>query len=756
MPVTPFWKTCLLVLTTLTAGSAVVEGQESFSFRKTLRRDISPRSSSGADSDTTSRMNYFPSNSVEDAGPAISQSPGPGERRVPMREQMRPAGGKVSANRAAAVPSVATPRSVAPSTDGKSADGFSDRASGTPPTRNKGKSSLSIPVQPAVRTRIMKPEPTSPEVEEDADDSVINATLRVQADETLESEIQLTGASERASETEGFESYLESTGANEPSPRGRKIPVIRRPTGNASPAVTQSGSKNHSSEQKPTAEETEEQPRSNFTLPSARKPVSHMSSGITREPVVAAKAAADEGTQSPGLVMEWVRAEAMNVGRPTTVELVIRNPGQSTVSGVDVEVLVPANCELLELTPSPIEENAALRWSLGTIKAGDVRTIRMQLVPRTPGDATMQASLHLTGTSSYPMTIVEPMLELTVDGPDVAEAGEQVGYLLQVSNPGTGTADNVVITATLPEGLEHKSGKTLNIAIGTLNPGESRQAKLSLTAVRGGEHSLEVRAEAEGDLLQESTAQVRVSEPRLQVAIAGPEAGICGRNADYRVQISNSGSVPSANVRAKYKVPEGFEFVSANRGGRFATAEQTVEWFVGTLQPDQDSEFVVTLCPAVPGNALHQAGVISEHGGVTTCELETQYEGAAELEMKMVMSEPAVEAGDEGTWQIRIRNTGSSPARDVGISCELPAGATLLDVEAPGAWIAENGVLVFRSLPEVAAGDEVLLEVRVRCERAGNHRLRLRVASTSIAEPLIGEDLAVVKAGNGPKRATKR
>jgi uncharacterized repeat protein (TIGR01451 family) len=481
-----------------------------------------------------------------------------------------------------------------------------------------------------------------------------------------------------------------------------------------------------------------------------------MSSVTTREPAVAAKAAADEGTQSPGLIMEWVRAEAMNVGRPTTVELVIRNPGQSTVSGVDVEVLVPANCELLELTPSPNEENASLRWSLGTIKSGDVRTIRMQLVPRTPGDATMQASLHLTGTSSYAMTIVEPMLELSVDGPEMVEAGEQVGYLVQVNNPGTGTADNVVITATLPEGLEHKSGKTLNIAIGTLNPGESRQAKLSLTAVRGGEHILEVRAEAEGDLLQESTAEVRVSEPRLQVAIAGPEAGICGRNADYRVQISNSGSMPSANVRAKYKVPEGFEFVSANRGGRFATAEQTVEWFVGTLQPDQDSEFVVTLRPAVPGSALHQAGVISEHGGVTTCELETEYEGAAELEMKMVMSEPAVEAGDEGTWQIRIQNTGSSTARDVGISCELPAGATLLDVEAPAAWIAENGVLVFRSLPEVAAGDEVLLEVRVRCERAGNHRLRLRVASTSIAEPLIGEDLAVVKAGNGSKRATER
>ena len=756
MPVTTFWKTCLLVLTTLTAGSAVVEGQEPFSFRKPLRRDVSPRSSSGADSGVATRMNYFPSNSPEEAEAETSDSPGTGERRVPMREQMRPAGGKVNANRAAAVPPVATPRSVASSRDGKSADGLRDQAAGTAPTRNKGKFSSPIPVQPAVRTRIMKPEPTSPDMDADADNSVINATLRVQADAGLESGIELTGASERSSDAEGFESYLESTGANEPSPRDRKTPSVRRPTGNARPVVTESGPDKHNSEQKSSADDTGERPRPNLTLPPPRKPLSHMDSGISLARGVTARVGADEGTQSPGLTMEWVRAEAMNVGRPTAVELVIRNPGQSTVSGVDVEVLVPANCELLELTPSPIEENAALRWSLGTIKAGDVRTIRMQLVPRTPGDATMQASLHLTGTSSYAMTIVEPMLELSVDGPDVAEAGEQVGYLVQVSNPGTGTADNVVITATLPEGLEHKSGKTLNIAVGTLNPGESRQAKLSLTAVRGGEHLLEVRAEAEGDLLQESTAEVRVSEPRLQVAIAGPEAGICGRNADYRVQISNSGSMPSANVRAKYKVPEGFEFVSANRGGRFATAEQTVEWFVGTLQPDQDSEFVVTLRPGVPGSALHQAGVISEHGGVTTCELETEYEGAAELEMKMVMSKPAVETGDEGTWQIRIQNTGSSPARDVGISCELPAGVTLLDVEAPAAWIAENGVLVFRSLPEVAAGDEVLLEVRVRCERAGNHRLRLRVASTSIAEPLIGEDLAVVKAGNGVKRASER
>lgn len=453
---------------------------------------------------------------------------------------------------------------------------------------------------------------------------------------------------------------------------------------------------------------------------------------------------AESGPQSPGITVQWVRRGSFNVGQECNVDLVLENTSKSVIRGIVTEAQIPENVDLLSARPAPAPDAAVPSWRFGEMKPGEKHTISLVLVPQDRGDVQLDAVVRLTSFASTNISVQEPMIGVVLSGPEQVEVGEQLGYVVRVSNPGTGTATNVVIQAAVPEGLEHRSGSILSIEVGTLNPGESRQARLSLTAVKGGPQKLAVRAIAEGNLSDEAAAEVRVAEPQLQIAIRGPEEQTAGRTGDYMMTVTNSGNVQSANVRAKYRIPRGFEFVSADRGGKYSKADHSVEWFVGTVQPNEESDFMLTLRANTQGELLHQAGVMSEHGQVKMCSYATTVEGMAALDLSITSSRPETRRGDELTWSVKIRNSGSRVATGVGMSCELPNGIELIDATGPSDHIAENGVMVFRSIPVIEPGEEVVYEITGHCLREGNHRLRLRVASESISEPLIGEELMTV------------
>lgn len=454
----------------------------------------------------------------------------------------------------------------------------------------------------------------------------------------------------------------------------------------------------------------------------------------------------DFGPQSPGVTLEWIRHGEFNVGQTCQLDLVVHNSSRSTVRSVMTEAVIPAELEVLSVSPAPLAGASAPSWTFGELRAGEKRTVTMQVVPRHRGDMRLSAFVRLTGFTASAFTVQEPMVGIAVSGPAEMEVGQQVSYVVRVNNPGTGVASNVLIQAVVPDGLEHRRGSLLTIEIGTLNPGESRQAQLSLTAVRGGAHQMAVRVVADGGLSDQSMTTVSIAEPRLDLQIAGPAGQMAGRTDNYGLKVVNAGSVPSANVRAKYRVPDGFTFVSADRGGKYNDVDRSIEWFVGTVQPGESSQFQVSLRADQTGKLLHQAGLISEHGKVTMAEHTTSVEGTAVLDLKIAANRTQLKVGDEVTYEIRVANTGSRAAAGVGMSCELPSGVELQQAAGPSEYIAENGVMVFKSLPQIEAGKTAVFAVKVRCTREGIHRLRLRVASESISEPLIGEESSTVNA----------
>ena len=485
--------------------------------------------------------------------------------------------------------------------------------------------------------------------------------------------------------------------------------------------------------------------------PAAVKPAA-VKPAAGKPSVAAEHTTAAAGPQQPMAAMEWVYPAEMTPGAECTVQLIVRHSGSATLFGAVADVLCPADVELLETTPAAEQSaDGELSWSLGSLRAGETREIALRIRPQSAGEQHLEASLSLSAAAVCRLNITEPDLALSVLAESDSELGQQTSVMVEVSNPGSGRAEDVVLVASLPEGLEHKSGAVVTIDIGTLNPGESRKARLSLTATAGGLQQIELKAAGAGELLAEATAKVNVAAPQLQLVLQAPDQEIAGQSGSYLLQLQNTGEVATSNVRARYVVPAGFEFVSADRGGRYLPAERCVEWFVGTLNSGEMTEFTAVLQAGRSGRSTHAVSAQTDFGQLASAEEVTEVEGSADLQLELATASAGgaagslLKAGQQTTLRVLIRNAGTEPARSVGMSCELPAGMTLIDVEGPSDYIAENGVLVFRSLPEIAAGRSAEFLLQVRCGRAGSHSSRIRVASASTAQPVIGELRAEVQ-----------
>ncbi len=448
--------------------------------------------------------------------------------------------------------------------------------------------------------------------------------------------------------------------------------------------------------------------------------------------------------KAPAVAVSTVRAGEWSVGQRCDCSLVIRNTGSATAGNVILEAYVPENLQVVETNPATSEQGA-LVWTMGELQPGEEKTVELRAIPTAAGDMEIKTFVRFSGQTAAAFQVVEPKLKVALAGPAEANLGDAAPFVITVSNPGSGTARNVVVSATVPAGLEHRRGQQLSMQIGDLNAGESRNVRLALTAVEAGKHALQVEATAEADLRDASTGAVAVLAPQLGLQIAGPPIRHAGRRGTYTVVVSNPGNVAASNVRARYRIPEGFDFIQADRGGRLLD-DRSIEWFVGQLAPGETSKFNVMLKARTLGDCVHQAAAVSEAGVSESAELASRIEGVASLALTIQDRDDPVEVGQETLYEVRVANEGSKAAGNVLLACELPAGMQIKSVVGPVDYRMQDGQLVFEPLKSLNPGAVAEFQLIVTATAGGSQRLRARVTSDATREPLSSEELTKVYA----------
>jgi uncharacterized repeat protein (TIGR01451 family) len=446
------------------------------------------------------------------------------------------------------------------------------------------------------------------------------------------------------------------------------------------------------------------------------------------------------GRQEPAMSLEWIGPPLAKVGRPADYTLAVRNVCGIAVQQVMVRVRVPAGMTVSATEPKAVQENNVLMWELGTMMPKQERSLNMRVVADGRGTVGCQAWVTFTGASAMRVRICEPKLAVHVTSPSKVMVGDGVTFVVSVTNPGDGPADQVKVHTTLSDGLEHPRGKIVEFPLGNLAAGETRSVQVICGTRAGGPQTCDALAEADGDLKAQDRAAVNVIIPRLDLEAVGPKLRYLDRKAVYVFRVINPGDAPATNVSVTDDVPAGFKFVAASDGGQHDFSTRRVTWYLGEVGPGQAKEVKLEVIAVNPGEFIHKAAATAARGLRQDRDVPTKVMGLSAILLEVVDTEDPIEVGAETSYEIRITNTGSATESNIKLVCTIPDKMQFKGATGPSRAHEQGKEVIFEPLAKLVPRADAIYRVTVRGVAAGDVRFKAQITSTNLQEPVMEQE----------------
>jgi uncharacterized repeat protein (TIGR01451 family) len=484
------------------------------------------------------------------------------------------------------------------------------------------------------------------------------------------------------------------------------------------------------------------------TLGAALTAVGQQNRGGAARNEVTARPAADSprrnakssGTQVSHVSVELLGPVTATYGVPADYELVVKNQGANQVENVRVEAELPASSEFIAANPSSDVEEGTATWILDKLPAGQERHIKFQLKPMEEGSLECHAMVTCMVLSGVQTSVTRPQVQLAMNGPREVALGQTAVFTLRVTNPGSGTATNVMVRDIVPTGFTHPAGEEIEYEVGSLAPGDTREVKLELTAKGAGTQKNYAQVIADGGLRHAAELPIRVLEPLLAITKTGPKRRYLERPATYSIEVKNPGSATASKISVVDEIPDGLILVEATESARVSQDKRSVRWTLDQLEPGESRTLSVTVRPTAVGEFVTQAVATAEGGLHAEAQSSTIVEGVCNLYLELIGVNGTVEVGSETTYEVRVINRGSQAATNVLIQAEAPKGMTPLNAEGPVNYEINGQEIVFEPIARLAPRADAGFQIRVRGDRAGDMRFSVELHCDQLDRSLKKEE----------------
>ena len=324
--------------------------------------------------------------------------------------------------------------------------------------------------------------------------------------------------------------------------------------------------------------------------------------------------------QEPKLTMRLDGPREVFFGKREVYKLKLGNSGNGVAENV-----------VLTLMPLSAGDTHPITHRLGTINAGDERSIEVEMTARQAGDLTIRVEAAGDGGAHVDLAehvrVHRAALQVDVDGPAVQFVGTPARYKIHVRNPGDALAKNVKLTAKLPTGVKFVSGGDGATSAGTtysgsavdggkvrwtldpLQPGEERVLEMKCTLALSGANRLEFTSVADDDVVATTESITRVEAMAdLRLEVKDPEGPVpVGSNATYELHVRNRGTKAAENVELLVYFSSGVEPISADGQTHRISPGQVVFDLIPAVPPATEVVLKVKAKADVAGNHVFRA-----------------------------------------------------------------------------------------------------------------------------------------------------
>jgi uncharacterized repeat protein (TIGR01451 family) len=321
--------------------------------------------------------------------------------------------------------------------------------------------------------------------------------------------------------------------------------------------------------------------------------------------------------QEPKLMMALAGPEEILFGKSKMYKLTISNPGNGDADNV-----------LVTLQPVGRMTEVAASHRLGTIRAGESKSVEVELTARQSGTLTIRAQAFgdggLRAEAAEQVLVRRAMLHVEAEAPKVKYAGTNSTYRIRVTNNGNATAQNVHVSALLPPDAKFISGDAgsrleanhgkVNWTAGNLQPGADRVFEMQCSLQSAGDNVVQFNATADDDVSGAIASTTRVEAMAdLKLEVRDPQGPVpVGEDAVYEVVIRNRGTKSAEGIELVVFFSEGLEATAVQGGGHEIGAGQVVFKPISLLQAGGESVFRVHAKADRSGTHVFRAEVVCQ------------------------------------------------------------------------------------------------------------------------------------------------